>query len=219
LITHPAASAGGLKVVERNKIHQRDPSFLTAESTAEGTGRSGIISSYLIPAGLLIYESSGKHINTIETGRRADKGQKTRSRNEIKEKKPQRCARFHFSDDRSFVYITISAMERERASGEKKRISIFPWHSTSTSTSRRGGEQTGGREIGERVRYRRRHCYVREPSLFPPRGENATGNKSDGALPSFPPALPPPAVRRPRVPPPRLDCFPHYFPFSLRRLR
>src|SRR5215469_10601581 len=34
--------------------------------------------------------------------------------------------------------------------GEKKRISIFPWHSTSTSAG---------------IHYRC-HCYVREPALF-----------------------------------------------------
>lgn len=60
----------------------------------------------------------------------------------------QRRARFHSSDDRSFVYITISAVEF--GARRKKRISIFPWHSTSTS---------GG------IHYRC-HCYVREPPLF-----------------------------------------------------
>lgn len=78
----------------------------------------------------------------------------------------QRRARFHFSDDRSFVYITISAVELGVRAGKKKRISIFPWHSTSTS---------GG------IHYHRRRCYVREPSLFLS-GRIAMRNKSDVSL-------------------------------------
>lgn len=75
----------------------------------------------------------------------------------------QRRARFHCSDDRSFVYITISAMlGRERKRREKEDIHLLVAFDV---------------DVWGDIHYRR-HCYVRELPLFLS-GRNAMGNKSD----------------------------------------